>query len=114
VRVSLDGSIELPLIGNIHVDGMTLHEAQDLIAKKLIDAGMYQNPQVTIQMVESPNQIATVVGELHGIVPIVGERYLAIYRSSRAIRSSFRGSEWYICLARSRLRGRYRFNKTRR
>lgn len=76
VRVSLDGSIELPLIGTVHVDGLTLHEAQTLIAQRLIDAGMYRSPQVSIQVMESPNQTATVSGELHGIVPIVGERRL--------------------------------------
>ena len=37
---------------------------------------MYRDPQVTIQIVESPNQIATVIGELHGIVAIIGERRL--------------------------------------
>ncbi|MDQ2835733.1 MAG: polysaccharide biosynthesis/export family protein [Acidobacteriota bacterium] len=76
VRVSLDGAIDLPLIGVVQVDGLTLHEAQALIAKRLVDAGMYRSPQVSVQVVESPNQIATVVGELHGLVPIVGERRL--------------------------------------
>jgi polysaccharide biosynthesis/export protein len=75
-RVNLDGEIQLPLIGNVHVEGLTLHQAQDLIARKLVDAGMYRDPQVSIQITESPNLIATVVGELHGIVPIVGERRL--------------------------------------
>jgi polysaccharide export outer membrane protein len=37
---------------------------------------MYRDPQVTIQIVESPNQTATVIGELHGIVAIIGERRL--------------------------------------
>jgi polysaccharide biosynthesis/export protein len=75
-RVGLDGAIQLPLIGSVHVDGLTLTQAQNLIAKKLVDAGMYRNPQVSIQVMESPNQIATVVGEMHGVVPIVGERRL--------------------------------------
>jgi polysaccharide export outer membrane protein len=82
VRVSLDGSIDLPLIGIVHVSGLTLHDAQDLIARRLIDAGMYRNPQVSIQVTESPNQMATVVGELHGLVPIVGERRLLDVLSS--------------------------------
>jgi polysaccharide export outer membrane protein len=76
VRVGLDGSIQLPLIGSLRVEGLTVHQAQDLIAAKLVSAGMYRDPQVTIQITESPNQIATVVGELHGIVPILGERRL--------------------------------------
>jgi len=82
VRVSLDGSVELPLIGTVHLAGLTLSQGEALIARKLIDAGMYRNPQVSIQVVESPNQTATVVGELHGIVPIIGERRLLDVLSS--------------------------------
>jgi polysaccharide export outer membrane protein len=76
VRVSLDGVIQLPLIGNVHVADLTVHQAQDLIAQRLVSAGMYRDPQVTIQIIDSPNQIATVIGELHGVVPIIGERRL--------------------------------------
>lgn len=75
-RVSQDGSLQLPLIGNVQVEGLTLHQAQALIAQKLVSAGMYRDPQVSIQIMDSPNLIATVVGELHGVVPIVGERRL--------------------------------------
>jgi polysaccharide biosynthesis/export protein len=76
VRVDLDGGVQLPLIGNVLLEGLTLRQAQDLIADRLKSAGMYRDPQVTIQVVESPNQIATVIGEVHGIVPILGERRL--------------------------------------
>jgi polysaccharide export outer membrane protein len=76
VRVSLDGSIQLPLIGTLHVQGLTLAEAQKLIADTLIAAGMYRNPQVTLQITDSPNQVATVVGEVHGLIPIVGQSRL--------------------------------------
>jgi polysaccharide biosynthesis/export protein len=75
-RVGLDGAIQLPLIGSVEVEGLTIHQAQDLIAAKLVAAGMYRDPQVSIQITESPNLIATVVGELHGVVPIIGERRL--------------------------------------
>jgi polysaccharide export outer membrane protein len=75
-RVNLDGQIQLPLVGNVQVEGLTLHQAQDLIAQKLISAGMYRDPQVSIQITDSPNQIATVVGEVHGIVSVLGERRL--------------------------------------
>jgi len=76
VRVGLDGMIQLPLIGNIEVEGLTVHQAQALIAEKLVAAGMYRDPQVSIQIMDSPNQIATVVGEIHGIVPVNGQRRL--------------------------------------
>lgn len=76
VRVSLDGSIQVPLLGLVHVDGLSLHEAEKKVADQLIAAGMYRDPQVTIQVIESPNQFATVVGEIHGTILITGQKRL--------------------------------------
>lgn len=76
VRVSLDGSVQLPLIGIVPVQGLSLHEAEDVIAERLRTAGMYRNPQITISVTESPNQLATVTGEMHAAVPIIGTRRL--------------------------------------
>jgi polysaccharide export outer membrane protein len=81
-RVGLDGQVELPLIGVIHIAGLTIPQAQQLIAHKLVDAGMYRDPQVSIQLLESPGRTATVTGELHGIVPIIGRRRLLDVLSS--------------------------------
>jgi len=75
-RISLDGTIQLPLIGNLHVEGLTIHQAQDLIAKRLTSAGMYRDPQVNIQLTEAPNQSVTVTGEAHGVVPVAGQKRL--------------------------------------
>lgn len=72
VRISIDGSVQLPLIGNVVLSGLTIHQGEALIARRLIDAGMYRNPQVTIQVTESPNQIITVTGEAHGVIPALG------------------------------------------
>jgi polysaccharide export outer membrane protein len=76
VRVALDGTIQLPLIGSVAVDGLSLRQAQDLIAKRLSDEGMYRNPQVSIQLVESPNEIVTLTGEMHGVFPVAGGKRL--------------------------------------
>ncbi|MEO6804966.1 MAG: polysaccharide biosynthesis/export family protein [Edaphobacter sp.] len=75
-RIDLDGMIQLPLIGSVKLEGLTPQEAQTLIEQKLITAGMYRDPQVSIQIVESPNQVATVMGELHGVVPVIGQKRL--------------------------------------
>jgi polysaccharide export outer membrane protein len=75
-RVSVDGSIQLPLVGTVHVDGLTLHEAERLIAERLVAGGIYRNPQISLQLTESPNQNATVTGELHGVIPVIGQRRL--------------------------------------
>ena len=72
IRVSIDGSVQLPLIGVVHVAGLTVHQTEDAIAARLIAAGMYRDPQVTVQLLESTNQIITVIGEVHGVVPTIG------------------------------------------
>jgi polysaccharide export outer membrane protein len=74
--VSLDGSVQLPLIEKVQVQGLTISEAERSIADKLMAAGMYRDPQVAVQLTESPNLVATVSGELHAIVPIRGQRKL--------------------------------------
>jgi polysaccharide export outer membrane protein len=76
VRVALDGTIQLPLIGSVSVDGLSVHQAENLIAQRLKEAQMYRDPQVTIQLMESPNEIVTVTGELHGVVPVAGGKRL--------------------------------------
>ncbi len=72
LRLSLDGSIQLPLIGVVRLSGLTLHQAEDLIARRLVEADMYRSPQISIQLLESPNQIITVTGEIHAVVPVLG------------------------------------------
>jgi polysaccharide biosynthesis/export protein len=76
VRVALDGTIQLPLIGGVRVDGLSTHQAEDLIARRLADAGMYRDPQVSIQLIDSPNEIVTVTGEMHGVFPVAGGKRL--------------------------------------
>jgi polysaccharide export outer membrane protein len=75
-RVASDGFIQLPLIGLVRVAGLTVNHASDLIAQQLKSAGMYLDPQVSIQVTESLGQSATVAGELHAIVPLSGDRRL--------------------------------------
>ncbi|HEX5282868.1 MAG TPA: polysaccharide biosynthesis/export family protein [Bryocella sp.] len=76
VRLSADGTVVLPLIGTVQLSGLTLTQAERLLEQRLKDAGIYRNPQVTIQLTQGPNQQATVAGEVHAVVPIVGSRRL--------------------------------------
>ena len=76
VRVSVDGTIQLPLIGQVSIAGLTINQAENAIAQRLVSAGMYLNPQVTVQVTESVSQFATVAGELHAVVPLAGNRRL--------------------------------------
>lgn len=76
VRVGADGSVLLPLVGKVDLDGKTVSQAERIIEQRLIDAQIYRSPQVTIQLAQGPNQAAAVVGEVHAVVPIIGSRRL--------------------------------------
>jgi polysaccharide export outer membrane protein len=76
VRIADDGTVLLPLIGEVHLQGLSVTKAEQLIAEKLVADGMYRDPQVILQITEGPTSAATVAGELHSVVPIVGSRRL--------------------------------------
>jgi polysaccharide export outer membrane protein len=76
LRINVDGEIKLPFIGKVHLAGLTLTQAETLVAERLIAAGIYVNPQVSITVSEGPNAVITVIGEAHGVVPAVAPRHL--------------------------------------
>ena len=77
-RVSNDGDLYLPLIDYVHVGGLRLEEAQQLMEKRLDDGGFVKNPHVTIFVNEYASQAVTVMGEVGrpGVYPIMGDRRL--------------------------------------
>lgn len=75
-RIALDGSVYLPLIGSTHLQGLTVAAAEQLIAQRLRDAGMYRDPQVSVGLTEGPNAVVTMTGELHSVLPVVNSRTL--------------------------------------
>jgi polysaccharide export outer membrane protein len=76
VQINNDGTALLPLIGIVHLAGLTVTQAEELIAEKLETKGMYRDPQITIDVAQSPNQAVTIIGEIHQVVPVVGKRRL--------------------------------------
>ena len=77
VRVSEDGSITLPLLGRVVVEGLT----QDGVVQKLtglLQAKYVKNPQVTIFIKEYKNQQVAVIGavEKAGSYELVGRKNL--------------------------------------
>ena len=77
VTVGSDGTVQIPLIGVVQVSGLSITRAEDLIARRLIEAGMYKAPAVTIQVTEAAGQFVSIEGEVKSqIVPISGQRRL--------------------------------------
>jgi polysaccharide biosynthesis/export protein len=77
-RIGSSGDLYLPLVDYVHVAGLTIDEAQALIAKRLESGGFVRNPHVTIFLDESASQGVTVLGEVvrPGIYPLLGDRKL--------------------------------------
>ncbi|HTU49897.1 MAG TPA: polysaccharide biosynthesis/export family protein [Acidobacteriaceae bacterium] len=64
-RIAGDGNVDLPLIGSTHVAGLTVEQAQQLVAKKLIDGQMILSPDVLISVTDSNVDIIGVMGEVN-------------------------------------------------
>lgn len=77
VRVSNSGDANFPLLGSVHVDGLTIEDAQSAIEKKLVDGGIMKSPHVTIFVSEYSSGVS-MLGLISrpGIYPLLGTRRL--------------------------------------
>ncbi len=64
-RVSENGSISYPLIGNVKVGGLALSEAEAKIAKLLKDGGFVVQPQVSILLLQIRGNQVAVLGQVN-------------------------------------------------
>jgi polysaccharide export outer membrane protein len=78
LRVAEDGSISLPLIGQVHVAGLTSREVAADVQKRLGQGGYFNNPQVGVFVKEYATQGVSVLGEVQkpGVYPLLGSRTL--------------------------------------
>ncbi|HYG98829.1 MAG TPA: polysaccharide biosynthesis/export family protein [Terriglobales bacterium] len=78
VRVSGSGDVGMPLIGNLHLGGLTTDEASNLLESKLKEGGFLKNPEVSVFIKEYATQGVSVLGEVQkpGVYQILGPRTL--------------------------------------
>ena len=78
VRVNNLGVVSLPLIGSVAVSGLSVEQAQALIAARLADGNFVTHPQVMISVTDYGVQSITIVGEVKkpGTYPPVGATHL--------------------------------------
>lgn len=62
-RVGSDGTVQLPLLGDVKVAGMTIREARELIRKKY-DADYLVNPQVYLNVIDYAQRKFTILGQV--------------------------------------------------
>ena len=97
VRVSEDGSITLPLLGRVMVEGLTQEGVVQKLAG-LLQAKYVKNPQVTIFIKEYKNQQVAVIGavEKAGNYELVGRKNLLQIISMAGGFSETFGNEAFI------------------
>ena len=76
VRVSSGGTVQLPFIGTLPVQGLNVREAQNLIAQRLREGGYFNDPVVTLQVLDTVNGTVVITGEIRAVVPVTTERSL--------------------------------------
>jgi polysaccharide biosynthesis/export protein len=98
VRVGNDGNILLPLIGVLHVVGMTTDQAVAVIRARLIAGKYVKDPEVTLLISEYATQGVSVLGEVKkpGIYPAMGTHRLADYLSMAEGLTQYAGARAYI------------------
>ena len=81
--VNQDGNIDFPILGEIHVEGLTRMQVTELIKKRLIEEELIKDPIVTVQFL---NFKVSVIGEVGrpGTFDISGDRITLLEALSMA------------------------------
>jgi len=71
VRVSANGDVTLPFLGQVRADGLTPTDLERDIASRLVARGILKRPQVSVNIVEYRSRVVAVVGavERPGVFP---------------------------------------------
>jgi polysaccharide export outer membrane protein len=64
-RTSSIGDVSLPLIGTVHLAGLSSDEAQALIEKRLTEGHFVNNPHVSVYVKEYTTEGISVMGEVN-------------------------------------------------
>ena len=70
VKVDSAGEISLPYLGSVRLAGLTAGEAAAYLKNALKQGGFLVDPQVSVQLVDSPTRAITVIGEVMKPSPI--------------------------------------------
>jgi polysaccharide export outer membrane protein len=70
IKVGEAGEITLPYLGSVKVAGLTPAEASRFLADALQKGGFLVEPEISVQLVDSPTRAITVLGEVLRPAPI--------------------------------------------
>jgi len=109
--VDNEGNINFPVIGKIHVLGLTKNQCQDLIREKLLPyMSKTENPVVTVRM---SGFRVTIIGEVGGsrVIPVTSEKMSIIEAIAQAGDLSIYGMRDNILLIREDATGQKSYHR---
>ncbi len=94
-RVDPQGNVALPLAGAIHLDTLTLREAEAAVRQKLIAEEILNNPHVVVNIDEYNAENIVILGEVNtpGRYPVIAERKLIDVLAMAGGETSLAGNE---------------------
>ena len=71
-RIKADGTIVVPLIGNVQAAGQTVVSLADLISKKFVAGGYFKNPVVNVEIANFASKTVNIAGKVAqpGVYPL--------------------------------------------
>jgi len=78
IKVSTTGQVELPYLGTVVLAGLTPSEAAAKLGKELKERGILVDPQITVDLVDSPTRVITVIGEVQKPSPVPALRQVRL------------------------------------
>ncbi len=76
-RVNSAGDLYIPLVGYVHVEGLSTADAQALIERRLLQGGYINNPHVSLFTTEYARGVSVIGEVMHpGVYPLVGSHNL--------------------------------------
>lgn len=61
-RVDVDGNIDFPILGKLHVEGMKVNEVTDMIRDKIIEGNYIKDPSVSLEFLNFKYTVLGAVG----------------------------------------------------
>lgn len=83
-EVAADGSLNVPLIGDVSVAGLTFKQAEELIRARFISGGYLKDPHINVLITQYRSQLVSVLGEVNqpGRYPLSGDTSLVAILAS--------------------------------
>lgn len=72
-RVDIEGNIDFPMLGTLHVEGLTISEVTELIKNRIIEGGYINNPLVMVDIMNFKYTVLGAVGS-NGVKTADGDR----------------------------------------